>query len=221
MQRYSIRLLFVTFVTIQPCCSTSLHQIFTLVREFDIRHPMIIADTIKTGTNYKILKNIFKKNERACINTWFPNITGSGIVFNANENFVKMKSNPLKKPWMIINEGEDYFPKFYSRIDEPIFTYENNSVWEFYQLKEFLGENQLGTFGNHNFSWNPSSKHPKNLYERRGNFHGVTLFGLNAPEGCVTFSTHTFSTWAFLTRSQLLLVSQTKAVILAVAIFMI
>ena len=83
---------------------------------------------------------------------------------------------------MIINEGEDYFPKFYSRIDEPIFTYENNSVWEFYQLKEFLGENQLGTFGNHNFSWNPPSKHPKNLYERRGNFHGVTLFGLNAPE---------------------------------------
>ena len=156
----------------------SLTQIFTLIRQFDIRHPLIITDQINSAINYKILKNIFKKNERACINTWYPNITGSGIVFNTNENFVKMKSSPLHKPWIIINEGTNYFPKVYSRIDEPIFTYKNNSVWEFYKLKEYVGENQLGTFGTKNFSWNPSSKHSKNFYERRGDFHGATLDAL-------------------------------------------
>ena len=61
-----------------------------------------------------------------------------------------------------------------ARIDEPIFTYHNGYVWEFYKFKKLTIANELAELddSNKHFSWSVPQKY---LLERRGNFHGATL----------------------------------------------
>ena len=71
-------------IIIQLCQSMrSYNTIPTLITEFNIKHPWIVINDSRQQQNIhlKLLKDFFKKNETAGMNTWFPNITGSSGLF--------------------------------------------------------------------------------------------------------------------------------------------
>ena len=127
----------------------SIDTILALKAEFNIKHPLIITEK----QDLKLFKKIFKENETASMNSWFPNITGSGLVLNSKERFLEMKSDPLRNPWMIISTDHDPIA-YYSRVDEPIFTFYNDSVWENYKFKDLIVEKELCILDtNDTFTW--------------------------------------------------------------------
>ena len=65
----------------------------------------------------------------------------------------------------------------YSRIDEPLYHLDEGNLWEYYRFKSITKSVQLATLFNNEFQWNTNKS--KNLFERRGNFENITLFGMS------------------------------------------
>ena len=78
----------------------------------------------------------------------------------------------ITKPWIIVAG------KFnnYSQINEPVYTLDNETLWERFQFKSFKQENALGVIQGKEFKWNNDMS--RNFLERRGNFGNLTLRGM-------------------------------------------
>ena len=64
----------------------------------------------------------------------------------------------------------------YSRIDEPLYVLDNGTLYENYEIKFIKVSNILSRkFGN-NYRWAEDMN--KDFFQRRGNFHGITLFDM-------------------------------------------
>ena len=65
----------------------------------------------------------------------------------------------------------------YSRIDEPLYQLDEGNLWEYYRFKSITKSVRLATLIKNEFQWNTNKS--KNLFERRGNFENITLFGMS------------------------------------------
>ena len=68
-------------------------------------------------------------------------------------------------------------PLKYSRIDEPLYQLDEGNLWEYYRFKSITKSVRLATLIKNEFQWNTNKS--KNLFERRGNFENITLFGMS------------------------------------------
>ena len=68
-----------------------------------------------------------------------------------------------------------------SRIDEPLYSLKNETLYERYRYRFLEKNNILGTIVNNIFRWNYDVI-DKNLLDRRGNFHNITIYGMTSGE---------------------------------------
>ena len=64
----------------------------------------------------------------------------------------------------------------HSRIDEQVYFLDGESLWEHFYFRSIKSSNRLATLNKNEFQWNPN--HSRDFFERRGNFQGITLFGI-------------------------------------------
>ena len=65
----------------------------------------------------------------------------------------------------------------YSRIDEPLYWLDAETLWEHYSFKSITKNVPLARLIKNEYEWN--SNKSKNFFERRGNFENITLFGMS------------------------------------------
>ena len=82
----------------------------------------------------------------------------------------------MQKPWIIVDKQ----PENYSPIDVPLYFLKNEMLWEHYELKYMRKSNYLGRFNGDELIWNQNLS--QNIFERRGNFNNITLFGMTEPQ---------------------------------------
>ena len=64
----------------------------------------------------------------------------------------------------------------HSRIDEQVYFLDEGSLWEYFHFRSIKSSNRLATLNKIEFQWNPNQS--RDFFERRGNFQGITLFGI-------------------------------------------
>ena len=74
----------------------------------------------------------------------------------------------------------------YSDIDEPLYFYNNSTLFESYKLKNVLSTNRLANISSDG-KWEWNKNLDKTLFERRGNFFGKTLNAMTGHEPYMTF----------------------------------
>ena len=168
------RICFLGFLTIfQVKC-----QFLSLLKEFDMRNPVVVCtmNDLKNNKMFHLMKNIMNQNQSICLTKDIRNDTveqSPGIVLSENESMsLYEQKGKITKPWIIVAG------KFnnYSQINEPVYTLDNETLWERFQFKSFKQENALGVIEGKEFKWNNDMS--RNFLERRGNFGNLTLRGM-------------------------------------------
>ena len=82
----------------------------------------------------------------------------------------------IERPWIIDGEVK----QIYSRIDKPLYTLTNGTLFEHFELMTIQRSNTLGIIVENNFIWNENISN--DFYERRGNFENLTLIAMTDEE---------------------------------------
>ena len=165
----------------------------SMLDQLGMSNPMIIGELgyLRNQKMFHLMKNVMMLNQSICLTTTIRNNTlqrSPGIILKPNAGvtikfYDKITSAHIKKPWIIIDKlPTSYFPSDdknsanYFPIDVPIYFLENKMLMEHYELKSMRTSNYLGRFIGKEFMWNQTLS--QNIFERRGNFNNITLFGM-------------------------------------------
>ena len=98
-----------------------------------------------------------------------------------SSNILQSKNFTLKYPMILMTDK--LTPP--SRIDEPLYILDNETLYEKYYFKGRSGSLDknviLGSIMNNIFRWDDFVIN-KNLLDRRGNFNNITIFGMSSRE---------------------------------------
>ena len=165
------KICFLSFLTIfQVKC-----QFLSLLKEFDMRNPVIVGlmNDLKSNRMIDLMKIIMNQDQSICLTTDIRNGTiqqSPGIILNKNGymSLYVQKVN-IRKPWIIVGGNFNN----YSQINEPMYTLDEETLWERFKFKSLKRENALGTIQGKEFKWNNDMT--RNYLERRGNFGNLAL----------------------------------------------
>ena len=153
-------------------------QYRSLLKELDMKNPVIIGNIIdlRTKNMFDLMKHTMNQNQTILLTTNFSikSVQQSpGIILDQNlsRSLYQINAN-FKKPWVIVGK----FYEIYSRIDIPLYSLENGTLWEKFQYKSIQKRNKLAKVENNELLWKIQEK--KNFIERRGNFENITLIGM-------------------------------------------
>ena len=105
-------------------------------------------------------------------------------------NVLRNVRSKIKDTWIIMTNQSINSTLHYSDIDEPLYFYNNSTLFESYKLKNVLSTNRLANISSDG-KWEWNKNLDKTLFERRGNFFGKTL---NAMTGHEPYMRHDIST---------------------------
>ena len=161
--------------------ATESFNYLSLLDTLHMSNPMIIGELryLRNQNMFHLMKNVMMLNQSICLTTTIQNNTlqrSAGIIFKTNTSTFNDQITHIQKPWIIIDKK----PEKFSPIDVPLYFLTNEMIWEHYELKYMRKSNYLGRFNGETFIWNQNiSRH---LFERRGNFNNITLFGMTESE---------------------------------------
>ena len=152
----------------------------SMLDQLGMSNPMIIGELgyLRNQKMFHLMKNVMMLNQSICLTTTITNNAlqrSPGIILKTNATSKiqdQIVSAHINKPWIIIGNQ----PKKYSPIDAPLYFLENEVLWEHYELKSMRFDNSLGRLDGKQFIWNQNVS--PNVFERRGNFNNITLFGM-------------------------------------------
>ena len=173
--------------------STENYNYLSILNKLDMSNPMVVGEFgyLRNRKMFHLMKNVMILNQSICLTTTIRNNTpqrSPGIILKPNARatikfYDQIRSVHIQKPWIIIDRlPASYFPSdekklaHYFPIDVPLYFLENKILWEHYELKSMRTTNYLGRFIVEEFLWNQNFS--QNIFERRGNFNNITLFGM-------------------------------------------
>ena len=173
--------------------ATESYNYLSLLNQLDMSNPMVVSEFgyLRNQKMFHLMKNVMILNQSICLTTTIRNNTlqrSPGIILKPNARatikfYDQITSAHIQKPWIIIDKlPASYFPSDeknltnYFPIDVPLYFLENKMLWEHYELKSMRTTNYLGRFIVEEFIWNQNLS--QNIFERRGNFNNITLFGM-------------------------------------------
>ena len=156
-------------------------SLLSILTQLDMKNPIVIGrnSDIKNKEMHNLMKDVMKLNQTIAF-TNLRNISvqkNTGIIFQSDEYtfdelFDQKRNAIIQKPWIIVKKEL----KKYSRIDEPLYVLDNGTLYEHYELKSLRISNILGKKLDNKLIW--AADMPKMFFDRRGNFHGQTLFSM-------------------------------------------
>ena len=169
-------------------------EIMPLLKLLKIRNPVILGT--KTDISHIEMFNLMKSVMKHSQNIQISTLTGLDENKTLPLNFYKVPcimfeedfhiltkvkgQNIVKSPWVIMDSKNSKL-HFHSRIDEPIYFWHNYTLSEQYKIKSLKIANILSSKSDEEeIKWKKGVK--KNLFERRSNFGGITLFGMVQPD---------------------------------------
>ena len=167
-------LLFYTYIA----CAQVNCQFLSLLQGLDMKNPVIIGNKslLKTKNMFNLMKSIMTQNQSTCISSNLKNEhvhQSAGIILDQSLSANLLQNNAnFKKPWIIFGKVDE----IYSPINTPLYSFENETLWENFEFKTIKKKNKLGRIIKDKLYWNIQQK--KNFFERRGNFENVTLIGM-------------------------------------------
>ena len=184
MKEFSMQWILFAFLHFPMVFATENYNYLSMLNKLDMSNPMVVGESeyLRNRKMFHLMKNVMMFNQSICLTTTIRNNTlrSPGIFLKTNARtpikfYDQIKSARIQKPWIIIDKlPAHYFPYF--PIDVPIYFLENKKLLEHYELKSMRKSNSLGTFNGDEFIWNQNLS--QNIFERRGNFNNVTLFGM-------------------------------------------
>ena len=157
-----------------------------LLKLLDMSNPVIVGQVaeLKSNEMLSFMKNVMKLNQTISLTTKVRNESlqeTSVIIIKPHTDIIwglygQNDLANIRKPWIIVDKKVIK----YSRIDEPLYSLDNGTLWEHYELKSMRKSNALASFHGNEIMWN--SNLPKNFLERRGNFENITLLGMTETE---------------------------------------
>ena len=181
IREFSMKWILFAFLHFPMVFATENYNYLSMLNKLDMSNPMVVGEFgyLRSRKMFHLMKNVMMFNQSICLTTTIRNNTlqrSPGIFIKPNSRapikfYDQIKSAHIQKPWIII---ENYFPYF--PIDVPIYFLENKELSEHYELKSMRKSNSLGRFNGDEFIWNQNLS--QNIFERRGNFNNITLFGM-------------------------------------------
>lgn len=147
-------------------------------------NPVIIGknESLRSREMFQFMKDMMNLNQSVCMTTKIINdsfVKSSGVWIEPDNDYM-YKYMKVKKPWILV--GKEIYG--YSRVDEPLYSYTNGSLFENYKFKSLKKKNLLGVVSNKNFVWNDNFE--RNLFSRRGNFENIELIAMTDHDGTFT-----------------------------------
>ena len=168
-------------------CDVSIKEVITLLTKLQIKNPSIIIENknLQVATNQIVWKSLakylFQENQSIIVSEKLPkNIEHrSGLVFACKgfPNFLKDKETKIKHPWVILSNDDNIIQ---SQMDEPLYFYQNSSLYESFKIKNIVVKNLLAEIFQDKWKWN--DKFDEDFLERRQNFQRENLIAMTANE---------------------------------------
>ena len=153
-------------------------QFLSLLQELDMKNPVIIGNKslLKTKNMFSLMKSIMTQNQSICLTSNLKSQhvhQSAGIILDQIlfTNLMQKNAN-FKKPWIIFGKVDE----IYSPINTPLYSFENETLWENFEFKSIRKKNKLARIIRNKLYWNNQEK--KYFFERRGNFENITLIGM-------------------------------------------
>ena len=138
------------------CYCDYLNDLVMLSREFQIKNPHIISSNkvLNSRPIFKIIKHFMNQSHFVYANS-IVNTTNlppsAGLVIQSDIKFMINDLIDISHPWIIFCDDSN---NFYSKIDQPVYFYNNNgSLWERYQHKTLKVHRNLGIVQNGQLLW--------------------------------------------------------------------